>query len=448
VASSVTRIDLGPGHSAENIPLPYGSTNTRQIRISPDNLWAYVAHTRGHVNLPTNQLEKGWVNTNAISIIDLNTNHLYATVLLDNVQRGAADPWGIALSGDGKKLWVSLAGVHELGIINLEALHAYLSGAAFPDQLKPSDAKAKVAFDVWKLIESDPSQRTILQNELSALYAAGVYRRISLPIRGPRAISVSPDGQILAVAGYFSGDVLLISSSDHRIIKRIQLGAKAPASIVHRGEAVFHDARRSFQGWLSCATCHPDGRADGLNWDLLNDGIGNPKNTRSLLFSHETPPSMSTGVRARSKEAVKAGFLHIQFSEANDSELEAVNTYLRSLVPEQSPYLKGGTLSARARAGKEIFNSQETGCGSCHSDRYFTDLRSYDVGTHSRLDYRSEFDNPTLLEIWRSGPYLHSGAAANLRAVILDQNPDGRHGKTSHLTEKEIDALIEYLLSL
>ena len=34
----------------------------------------------------------------------------------------------------------------------------------------------------------------------------------------------------------------------------------------------------------SCATCHPDGRSDGLNWDLLNDGIGNPKNEGTKLF--------------------------------------------------------------------------------------------------------------------------------------------------------------------
>ena len=34
---------------------------------------------------------------------------------------------------------------------------------------------------------------------------------------------------------------------------------------------------------------------DGLNWDLLNDGIGNPKNTRNLLYAHKTPPAMRWG---------------------------------------------------------------------------------------------------------------------------------------------------------
>ena len=45
-----------------------------------------------------------------------------------------------------------------------------------------------------------------------------------------------------------------------------------------RGEMLFNDATLCFQRWQSCSSCHPDARADGLNWDLINDGIGNPKN--------------------------------------------------------------------------------------------------------------------------------------------------------------------------
>ena len=52
-------------------------------------------------------------------------------------------------------------------------------------------------------------------------------------------------------------------------------------------------------------------RPDALNWDLLNDGIGNPKNTLSLLLSHQTPPVMITGVRASAEDAVRAGIKYI-----------------------------------------------------------------------------------------------------------------------------------------
>src|SRR5204862_1447522 len=90
---------------------------------------------------------------------------------------------------------------------------------------------------------------------------------------------------------------------------------------VRKGEKLFNDGLLSFQGWLSCASCHgPDGRVDGLNWDLLNDGIGNPKNTKSLLLAHRTPPAMSQGVREDAEEAVRAGIRHILFAERPDRD--------------------------------------------------------------------------------------------------------------------------------
>jgi len=34
-----------------------------------------------------------------------------------------------------------------------------------------------------------------------------------------------------------------------------------------------------------------DARVDGLNWDLLNDGIGTPKDTKKLVLSTKHRPS-------------------------------------------------------------------------------------------------------------------------------------------------------------
>jgi len=64
------------------------------------------------------------------------------------------------------------------------------------------------------------------------------------------------------------------------ITTMVPLGKQPAVDPVRMGERVFHDGTRCFQNWLSCATCHPDGRVDGLNWDLLNDGLGNPKNAK------------------------------------------------------------------------------------------------------------------------------------------------------------------------
>ncbi|NQT91693.1 MAG: hypothetical protein HQ559_02950, partial [Lentisphaerae bacterium] len=84
-------------------------------------------------------------------------------------------------------------------------------------------------------------------------------------------------------------------------LRTIALGPKRKLTAVRRGEMLFNDADMCFQKWQSCASCHPDVRTDGLNWDLLNDGMGNPKNTKSLFLSHKTPPVMITGVRDKAE---------------------------------------------------------------------------------------------------------------------------------------------------
>ena len=93
-APSVTFIDVNARTVAANIPLPAGSTNVRKIKCSPDGQWAYVVHTLGRVTLPTTQITKGWVNTDALTIINVSTRSIYTTVLLDTLYEGAADSVG------------------------------------------------------------------------------------------------------------------------------------------------------------------------------------------------------------------------------------------------------------------------------------------------------------------------------------------------------------------
>ncbi len=169
------------------------------------------------------------------------------------------------------------------------------------------------------------------------------------------------------VASYFSGEVLALDPNRCQVLKRIGLGPQPAPDAARHGEFVFHDGRHSFQNWLSCVSCHPDGRADGLNWDLLNDGIGNPKNARSLLWSHKTPPLMSLGTRANMEEATQKGFQFIQFREIEEGDLNAVRAYLRSMEPEPSPYLVNGVLSDKARKGRALFEDAEVGCSALPS---------------------------------------------------------------------------------
>jgi len=211
---------------------------------------------------------------------------------------------------------------------------------------------------------------------------------------------------------------------------------------------LFHDASLCFQRWQSCATCHPDARADGLNWDLMNDGFGNPKNTKSLLLTHRTPPAMSESVRETAEMAVRAGFRNILFQQCDEKDARAVDAYLKSLEPVPGPHLVHGRLSPAAQRGKKMFFGRRAGCAECHPAPLFTDLRPHNVGTQRDFDRTAEFDTPTLIEAWRTAPYLHDGSYATIEELI----GKGQHGKSHRageaLSPQEIGDLAEYVLSL
>ena len=56
-------------------------------------------------------------------------------MLLDLLTEGAADPWDVVVSPDGKMLWITLAGVHQLATIRLETLHRLLTGKEDPKEV-------------------------------------------------------------------------------------------------------------------------------------------------------------------------------------------------------------------------------------------------------------------------------------------------------------------------
>jgi DNA-binding beta-propeller fold protein YncE len=451
VSSSITLIDLRICRTVAAIRLPAGSSMVRGIAASPDGRWIYAVHTLGKHNLPTTQADRGWINTNALSIIDVAGRTVYATLLLDSIFDGAADPWGIALSRDGGTMWITLAGCRQLARIDLSRLHAYLAGD-IPDTsplLRPPPEYAATSLSSWARIKRDPKQRDLLSTDLSALYAADLLTRADLPGIGPRGLALSPDGKRLAVAMYFSGAIQMVDPATGSVTGSLSMGPARPDDAARVGERMFHDGSLCFQHWLSCSTCHPDGRADGMNWDLLNDGIGNPKNTRSLLYAHRRSPVMSQGVRSSMHVAVLAGFRFIEFREPSTEETSAVEAFIASMRPRRSPYrIASGALSPSAARGKALFESPRTRCAACHAGPDFTDQRLHDVGTRNDLDNTSAFVTSTLIEVWRTAPYLHDGRAATMHDLLTRCNPGDRHGVTSHLTSRQIDDLSAYVLSL
>ncbi|MHC5053159.1 MAG: YVTN family beta-propeller repeat protein [Planctomycetota bacterium] len=426
VASEITVIDTAAGKVTASIKLPNGAESVRGICMSPDGRYAYTGSILARFQLPTTQLERGWINTNAVSVIDTAGKKLLNTVLLDDVDNGAANPWALACTEDGKYLCVTHAGTHELSVIDRMALHAKLEKVAKGEKVSDASAKAE---DV--------------PNDLAFL--VGLRRRLKLEGNGPRSVVLV--GTKAYVGMYFSDTlcVLDISPDARPAPEKLSLGPVEPMSAVRKGERLFNDATACFQQWLSCASCHPDSRPDALNWDLLNDGLGNPKNASSMLNSPKTPPVMALGVRADTKTAVRAGFKFIQFTVVSEEDAQTVDAYIESLTPVPSPYLVNGKLSDAARRGSKVFEKAE--CGSCHSGPHFTDQEKHDIGQGKDLDKDKEFDTPGLVEIWRTAPYLYDGRALTMKDLLTKYNKDDSHGTTSDLTPKQLDDLAEFVLS-
>ncbi len=397
------------------IPLPNGSTGVRGLCFSPDGRYAYVTHILARYQLPTTQVDRGWMNTNALTVIDMVRRQWLNTVLLDNVDRGAANPWAVACTEEGDGLVVTHAGTQELSLIDRAALHEKIDQADRPDAVRDNLA-----------------------------FMHPLRRFVRLSGNGPRALVLR--GQRAYVAEYFTDSVSVVDLNKAVLLESHALGERVTRTAERQGELFFNDASLCFQQWQSCATCHPDARTDGLNWDLLNDGMGNPKNTRSMLRAHETPPAMVTGIRPDAETAVRAGIRHIQFVVRPEADARALDAYLRSLEPVPSPQRVAGQLSDAARRGQALFTT--VGCIRCHHGPNHTDMKTHRVGSGQGRDVDQTFDTPALVEIWRTAPYLYDGHARTIEEMLRDHNRNDQHGKTSNLTEAQRADLAAYVLSL
>lgn len=447
VAAMITVIDTETNQSS-TLRLLNGSTGLRDICVSPNGKYVYVTHQLSRYQMPTTQLERGWMNTNALTIIDAAERKLLNTVLLDNVDLGAANPWGVATTADGALVCVAHAGTQELSVIDAAGLMEKL--AALPEKLEDAlDQQGLYSSTIQADVPNDLAFLVDLRRRIW-LHGGGPYDEVDFDnpqARGARAVAVV--GNTAYVTCYFTDNLAAVSLDPavSRPVDWIPLGPKPQMTIQRKGEMLFHDALLCFQHWQSCSSCHPDARMDGLNWDLLNDGLGNPKNARSMLLAHRTPPSMARGVRATAEEAVRAGITHIQFAVRPEEDAVAIDEYLKALQPVPSPYLVDGHLSAAAQRGRKLFFDEQIGCGKCHPEPLYTDLGMHHVGSRGQFDRHDVFDTPTLVECWRTAPYMHDGHWLSIKE-LLTTGKHGRNPQLERLSDAELDDLVQFVLSL
>ena len=441
LAADVSILDAAAMKEAARIKLLPGSTVVTGVATSADGRWAYVIHTLGRFNLPITQLERGWVHTYALSILDLAAGKLFATLLLDDLTGGSADPWAVIRSADGRRLWISHSGTHEVTCIDIAKIHELLGGKV-PDDL--AQLKDGMRDNIWVQIRRDRKLIGKLANDLTALYIAGAIHRMPAGGIGPRGLALSPDGKRVFAANYFSGTIGALDAGEGKLLATIAVGPQPAADPARRGEIYFHDALRCFQHWHSCATCHPDGRVDALPWDFMRDGIGNGKDVISLVYLQHTSPHNRRATRPDPRECIRTGVTGSHLIVPESADVDDVSAYVASLQPELNPDPPPADAIAR---GKQLFDGK-AGCAVCHPAPYYTDQKMHNVGIITPLEPDGKYDTPSLVEVYRTAPYYHDGRSATLKDALTKDDPEGKHGNVKELGPQEIDDLVAYLLSL
>lgn len=418
VTTKIEVVDTSTDKVKKKIALADGSQSVLGLAASPDGKQVYVTHLLSRYTYPTTQLDRGWINTNAFTIINT-SDYSTVAILLDELEHGAPNPWDVVCSEDGKTLYFTISGTHEVMTVDVEKMNNALNSV--------KKGSNDYVADLGAVGDYIP-------------FLDGAKKRYKTGGNGLRDMEIA-DGK-LYVAQYFSGDVAVINLEDMTVASTISAGKQPEQTVVRLGESLWYDGNYCYQQWESCASCHPDARADALNWDNLNDGLGNPKNTKSMLFSHRTPPVMITGARVSAELAVRKGMLFIQFNVLEEEKLCAIDEYLKSLLPTQSPYLnRDGTLTEAAEAGKKLFS--EVGCAKCHPAPLYTDLKKYTspyLGQDGTWENR-EFVTPTLVEIWRSAPYTYFGGTTDMKEIV-------KKFANRTLTDDEAAKIAEFVLSI
>ena len=70
-----------------------------------------------------------------MSIFDVTSRTYVNAVLLDDTVRGAANPWGVVVSPDGRWLCVNASGTHELMVVDIAEMMKRLTATEKPEEV-------------------------------------------------------------------------------------------------------------------------------------------------------------------------------------------------------------------------------------------------------------------------------------------------------------------------
>jgi len=400
------------------------------LASSADGRLTAVAQLRPKNLIPLAHVEHGAVFGDSLTLFGADVGEP-VQIPLDELDRYYALPWGVAITPDKSKIFVTTA-----------------------------NSQSVTAIDVQKLIRTVRSRPQPFANDLSA---SADYVVARIPVgRNPRGVLLSRDGRRLYVANRLDDNISVIDTGSNKVVSTIDLGGPKTVNALRRGERLFFNANFAFQGAFGCSNCHIDATVDGLQWDLEPDGFGKDIVDNRLLenLAGTEPfkwnggnPNMPTECGPRTEK------YFYRSQSFNDQELTDLVTFVyalpyrpnRNRLPndELTPAQERGKAifeRTKSRDGKPIPESNQ--CGYCHSGPKYTNQHSFDVGTGRPTDRSPLIDVPQLPNVADSAPYLHDGSARSLEEIWTVYNPKDQHGVTNDLKKDELNDLIEYLKTL
>jgi YVTN family beta-propeller protein len=430
--SEITVIDVARAEVVDRMPLN-AIAGVFHLAFSADGRLGAVAEYHPKNLVPLAHLEHGGAFAYTLMLFGADVGKP-VEIPLDEMERYASQPFGVAIAPDKSRLYVSIGGSECVIVIDVPRLLRFL-------RTRPRPQSGSFAQD---------------------LSASANYVVARIPVgHNPRGLALTRDGRTLFVANRLEDTISVIDTRTDRVASTIALAGPKTISALRHGEQSFYTARYSFQGQISCSSCHIDSTFDALTWDLEPDGFGRDiVDNRLIEDLRGTEPFKWNGGNANipTECGPRTEKYFWRSENYDDLTLTDLTTYIRNLPSRPNRWrLPGGELTPGQERGKAIFERAvdrfgkpiplTNRCSYCHSGPKGTIQKSFDVGTKKPTDDSGMLDTPQLSNIALTGPYLHDGSARTLEEIWTIFNPDDKHGRTNDLTKDELNDLIEYLRS-
>ena len=425
-ASEITVIDAARAVVIDRIPLP-SVAGVFHLAFSPDGRLGVVAEYHPKNLVPLAHLEHGGAFAHTLTLFGADIGKP-VEVPLDELERYAAQPFGVAIAPDKSRIYVTCGGSELVTVIDVPRLLHFIHTHPGPS--------------------------------VQDLSASSNYVIAHIPVgRNPRGVALSRDGRRLFVANRLDDSISVIDTRNSRVASTVALAGPKIVSVLRHGEQTFYTARQSFQGQIGCASCHIDSTFDGLTWDLEPDGFGRDIVDNKLLEGvKDTEPYKWTGTNPNlpTECGPRTEKYFWRSENYDDLTLTDLVVYVRSMPTRPNRWkLSGSELTPAQERGQALFarDTDKFGkpipeanrCSFCHSGPKGTNQKIVDVGTQKLSDNTGRFKSSPLTNVALTAPYLHDGSARTLEEIWTVYNPDDKHGRTNDLTKDELNDLIEYL---